>query len=322
MNVLVHHEASPGFREAVAAAAPPEARCTYVAETDRAGFAAALADAEVLLHVLEPLAAADFARAPRLRLVQKIGVGVNTIDLVACRELGIGVANMPGTNTQAVAEMTLALLFAALRRIPSLDAATRAGRGFPLDDATLDALVEVAGRKVALVGFGAVSARLAPMLEAIGAEVLVVARRPVEGRTVLALDDALAAADVVSLHLPLTPETKGLLSRERLFAMRRGAVLVNTSRGGLVDQPALVEALTRGPLAAAGLDVFADEPIATGEPLLTLPNVALAPHVAWRTRETLARSFAVAFENARRALAGVPLVHEVVPVGRRPDTRA
>lgn len=320
MRILVHHEASPGFVAALERARPTDAELVFVAESDRDGLARALPGCDALFHVLEPLDRAVLALGARLRLVQKIGVGVNTIDLVACRELGIGVANMPGTNTQAVAEMTLALALAAIRRLPELDRDLRAGRGFPADPQVLDAVTELQGATVGLVGWGAVARRVAALVTAFGAAVVVHTRRPqeVQGYEALALDELLARSDLVSLHLPLTDESRLLLSRDRLRRMRRGAVLVNTARGGLVDQAALVDALREGHLRAAGLDVFADEPVPADEPLLRLPQVALAPHVAWRTRETLDRSFSIAFENARRAAIGEELLHGIVPVGRAP----
>ena len=318
MRVCVHHRASAGFSRTLREAAPASIDLDFVPEDDREALARSLETAEALLHVLEPLSRDTLVRAPRLLLVQKIGVGVNTIDVAACQELGIGVANMPGTNTQAVAEHALALLLAALRRIPELDTATRAGRGFPVDPALLDVAGEVSGRTVGLVGYGAVSARLAPVLVALGARVVVSTRDANKSPyPVLSVDDLVATADVVSLHLPLTPDTKHLLSATRIATMKPGAVLVNTSRGGLVDQPALVVALREGRLRAAGLDVFADEPTLPDDAILTLSNVVATPHIAWRTPETLSRSFAIAMRNCLAARAGTPLEHEVLAVRRR-----
>lgn len=317
MRVCVHHRASAGFERTLREASPPSIELDFVPEDDRAGLARSLETADALLHVLEPLSRATLSNAPRLLLVQKIGVGVNTIDVAACQELGIGVANMPGTNTQAVAEHALALMLAALRRIPSLDAETRAGRGFPVDSSLLDVAGEVSGRVVGLVGYGAVAARLAPVLVALGASVMVSTRDATKSPyPVIPLDELVTKADVVSLHVPLTPDTKQLLSFARIAAMKPGAVLVNTSRGGLVDQPALVTALREGRLRAAGLDVFADEPTLPDDAILTLPNVVATPHIAWRTPETLSRSFAIAMRNCLAAHAGTPLEHEVVAVRR------
>ncbi|MCP5149616.1 MAG: hydroxyacid dehydrogenase [Chromatiales bacterium] len=314
MKALLHFRASPAFRRRLESLAPSWLELVVVAETERARFTAEMTDTEALLHVLEPVSRADIETAPRLRLIQKIGVGVNTIDLDAARERGVAVANMPGTNSRAVAELTLALMLGALRRVAYFDARTRAGAGWSVEPQAFDGLGEVAGRTVGLVGYGAVARLLAPVLVAMGARVVYCATAPKDDALGewRALDDLLAEADVVSLHLPLTAATRHLLDAGRLAAMRPGAVLVNTARGGLVDETALTEALASGRIAAAGLDVFADEPTAADNPLLALPNVVVMPHVAWLTPETLDRSVGIALENCRRIRDGEPLLHRVV----------
>jgi phosphoglycerate dehydrogenase-like enzyme len=284
-------------------------------ESDDVTFPALMKDAEVLWHCLRPVTAEAIAGAPRLRLIQKIGVGLNTIDLEAARARGIAVCNMPGTNSRAVAEMTLLLMLAALRRLPAVDQATRAGQGWVTGPALQDHYAELGGKIVGLVGFGAVPAILTPVLQAMGARVIYTARkrRPdttAEWRDLPAL---LAEADIVSMHIPDTPETHGIIDAAAIARMKPGAIFVNTARGGLVDEPALVAALQSGHLRAAGLDVFAQEPVrAMGNPLLALDNVALAPHLAWLTIETFDRSLEVAVENCRRLASGEPLLHRVV----------
>jgi phosphoglycerate dehydrogenase-like enzyme len=256
------------------------------------------------------------AGAPRLRLVQKIGVGVNTIDLEAAHRRGIAVANMPGTNTQAVAEATLMLMLAALRNLTGFDRACRVGKGWAPEGEARErrnALGEVCGRTVGLVGAGAVASRLVGPLQALGARVIYTARseRSDLGIERYNLDDLLEASDVVSLHLPLTPETEKLIDRAALARMKPGAVLVNTARGGLVEEAALVEALTSGHLRAAGLDVLSEEPPQPDHSLLSLENVVVTPHVAWLTQETLARSFDLALENICRLRDGHDLLFRV-----------
>ena len=189
-----------------------------IAPEDRRGLRAALADAAVLWHVLEPVTAALLAEAPRLRLIQKIGVGLDSIDLTAAKARGIAVCSMPGTSTQAVAEMTLALMLACLRRLPTLDQALRAGMGWvlPADEQALYG--EIGGRTVGLVGYGAVPARLAPMLRAMGARLLYWNRRP-KGDVLaelVPLRELMETSDIVSLHLPLTPETERLIDASAL----------------------------------------------------------------------------------------------------------
>ncbi|OHC82649.1 MAG: hydroxyacid dehydrogenase [Rhodospirillales bacterium RIFCSPLOWO2_12_FULL_67_15] len=314
MKVVFQYDAGPGLRRRLEALAAEGFVVVPCEETDRTRFRALLADADVLWHILMPITAEVIAAAPKLRLIQKVGVGVNTIDLAAASARGIAVCNMPGTNSRAVAEMTLLLMLAALRKICWFDRKTREGRGWPLPPEIQDALGEIAGRTVGLVGYGAVPRLLAPVLRAMGAKVLYTARtaKPdavAEWRT---LADLLAESDVVSLHAALSEKTEGLIGAQALARMKPGAVLVNTARGALVDEPALAAALRSGRLGAAGLDVFAAEPAGPGHPLFALPNVVLAPHVAWLTMETLERSLAVAVENCRRLRAGTPLLHRVV----------
>ncbi len=317
MKAVLQFRAGPGFRDQIAQLAPSEIDVIVVDEADKERFAAEMRDADVLLHVLEPVTAKVIAAAPNLKLIQKIGVGVNTIDLDAARAHGVAVANMPGTNSQAVAEMTLALMLATLRRIPLLDGAMRAGNGWSLDEATFDTAGEISGRTVGLVGYGEVPRRLAPVLAALGADVIYAARseKPDAVGERRNLDAVLAESDIVSLHVPLTDDTAEMIDAAALARMKPGAVLVNTARGGLVDEDALVAALQSGRLAAAGLDAVAVEPAPAANLLFALDNVVVTPHIAWLTPETLARSLGIAFENCRRAGAGEPLLNQVVPAG-------
>ena len=239
---------------------------------------------------------------------------MNTIDLDACKAAGAAVANMPGVNSQAVAEMTLALMLSVLRRLSYLDPLTRRGEGWAPDPDLIDGAGEIAGRTVGFVGYGASASRLGAALEALGAQVIYTARsaKPGLAGRFVSLTSLLADADIVSLHVPLTLETRGLIGAEAIAAMRPGAILINTARGELVDEAALAVALASGRLRGAGLDVFVQEPVDPANPLLALPNVVVAPHMAWLTPETLDRSLAVAFENCRRLAAGAPLLNRIV----------
>ena len=311
MRAVLQYRASPGLRQQLARLDLPVA---IVAETDQRTFFGEMRDAEILLHVLEPVTAAVIEAAPCLRLIQKIGIGVNTIDLDAARRRDIAVCNMPGTNTQAVAEMTLLLMLATLRRLSQLDGLTRVGRGWLLEPELTDDLGELAGRTVGLIGFGAVARRLAPMLQAIGARVVYTSRQAAADAAIpfLPLDELLRTANIVSLHLPLTSATAAMIDACAIAAMKRGSVLINTARGALIDEAALLQALTSGQLRGAGLDVFSREPVDADDPLLRLPNVVVTPHLGWLTAETVERSVAVIEENCRRLSAGEPLLHRVV----------
>jgi phosphoglycerate dehydrogenase-like enzyme len=266
-------------------------------ESDAAAFERLLPEMEVLWHVLKPVTAEVIARAPKLKLIQKIGIGVNTIDVEAARRRGIAVCNLPGSNSRAVAEMTLLLMLACLRRLPELDFFSKNLRW---KDAwqLQDHFGELGGRTVGLLGYGAVPRLLAPMLEAMGAKVLYWSRSASNA----GLDALLSGSDIVSLHLPLTPETAGFLD---VTKMKSGAILINTARGGLVNQDVLVDCLRNGRLSAAGLDVYAEEPPRSGDPLLSLPNVVCAPHLAWLTRETLERSLAARPASTSRSVATI-----------------
>ncbi|NDU76651.1 hydroxyacid dehydrogenase [Actinomadura sp. DSM 109109] len=280
-------------------------------EQDDARFARLLPETEVLWHVLRPVTAADMDRAPRLRLIQKLGTGVNTIDLDAAVERGIAVANMPGRNAQAVAETSLLLMLAALRRVVPFDARTRRGEGWPADRSLVGG--ELAGRTVGLLGGGEIATLLRGMLEAVGATVLYTTRRPRRDDPAWRdLDGLLRASDIVSVHVPLTDETRHLLDTGRLALLPEGAIVVNTARGAVIDEAALVAALASGRLGGAGLDVFEREPVDPANPLLALDNVVVMPHVAWLTRETWSRYFAVAAENCHRLARGDALLHRVV----------
>lgn len=313
MRIVLQYRASRGFRRLLDERFGAGA-VAVVDEADKTTFAREMIDGEALLHVLEPVTRAVINAAPRLRLVQKLGVGVNTIDLDAARERGVAVCNMPGVNSQAVAEMALSLMLAVLRRIPYLDALVRAGEGWRPDLDTLDQVGEIAGRTVGLVGFGGSAQRLAPALAALGAQVVYTARspRPAAPYPFLPLEALLARSDIVSLHLPVEAATRGLIGAAAFGAMKPGAILINTARGELVDEAALADALRSGRLRGAGLDVFAGEPIGADHPLLAFPQVVASPHAAWLTQETLARSLDAAMENCRRLAAGAPLLDRVV----------
>jgi phosphoglycerate dehydrogenase-like enzyme len=204
-------------------------------------------------------------------------------------------------------------MLSALRRLVSFDAATRRGEGWSWDPDLQDHLLELGGRRVGLVGYGSVSRILAPILRTIGAEVIYHARSAKADAVgeFCTLPDLLARADIVSLHLPLDASTRHMIDAKALAAMKPGAILVNTARGGLVDERALIDSLASGRLRAAGLDTFEQEPTPRDNPLLRRDDVVVMPHVAWLTTGTLDRSMRVAEENCRRLAAEESLLHLV-----------
>ncbi|QYL19680.1 2-hydroxyacid dehydrogenase [Mycolicibacterium pallens] len=270
-----------------------------------------LPEADAIWHVLRPLSGDDLRRAPRLRLVHKLGAGVNTIDVETASELGIAVANMPGANAPSVAEGAVLLMLAALRRLPVLDRLTRQGKGWPTDPSLGETVRDIGSCTVGLVGYGNIAKRVEQIVLAMGGTVLHTNTADDGTDTWRALPDLLAESDIVTLHLPLAPATDKLINRAALDAMKPHAVLVNTSRGGVIDEAALTDALRDGRLAAAGLDVFADEPVDPGNPLLQLDNVVVTPHVTWYTVDTMRRYLIQAVDNCRRLHDGRNLVNVV-----------
>jgi phosphoglycerate dehydrogenase-like enzyme len=283
----------------------------YCAEDDDDTFYRELPDAEVIWHVLRPVSADDLAKAPQLRLVHKLGAGVNTIDVEAATTRRIAVANMPGANAPSVAEGAVLLMLAALRRLPELDRATRAGTGWPSDPTLGETVRDIGGCTVGLVGYGNVAKQVKRIVAAMGANVVHTSTRDDGLPEWRSLHDLLTDSDIVSLHLPLTESTAAMMNAGMLARMKPGAVLVNTSRGPIVDEAALADALRSGRLAAAGLDVFAVEPVPVDDPLLGLDNVVLTPHVSWYTADTMRRYLEFAVDNCQRLRDGRDLANLV-----------
>lgn len=297
MKVVFHYDAGPALRRQLESYNAVGLDIVSCSESDNEPFETEIRTADALWHVLKPVTASVITNAPRLKLIQKIGVGVNTIDLDAARAAGVAVCNMPGSNSRAVAEMTLLLMLSSVRLQPRVDRICRTG-GWVLDERTRESFTEIAGKTVGLVGFGATAQLLAPILKAMGANVIFSARqKKSSGYPQYSLEELVTRADIISLHIPLTPETTRLFDEEMIRSMKPGAIFINTARGGLVDESALQRALEDGHIRSAGLDVFEQEPVRPDNPLLKMDNVTVAPHAAWLTNETLARSVDIAVAN-------------------------
>ena len=243
-------------------------------------------------------------RLPRLRVIARTGVGLDSIDLETATRAGIVVTRTSGAHEETVADHALALMLAALRRVIENDASVRRGDWQRAGASTPWGLH---GRCVGIVGLGRIGSAVARRLHGFECDVIAfdpyVEERP--GVSLVSLDQLFERADLVTLHAPSTPETRGLVDARRLRSMRPGAILVNTSRGELVDEGALVAALTSGGLAAAALDVFVAEPPTTAR-LLELPNVVLSPHIAGLTAESVRELTVQAVTSALDVLAGRP----------------
>jgi len=253
----------------------------------------ALAGADALLVRSDTRVTAErIARAPRLRVIGRAGTGVDNIDLEAATRHGVIVLNAAGANTISAAEHTIALLLALVHRIPEASASMATGRW----DRKHLAGRELCGKRLGVIGFGRIGARVAEIARALGT--IVVAHDPflpheritALGAEPVSLEDLLATADIVSLHLPLAASTHHLIDRERLATMKSGAILVNAARGGLIDHEALLEAVESGRLGGAALDVFESEPLPPDSPLRRSDRLLLTPHLAASTAEAQARA--------------------------------
>jgi glyoxylate reductase len=275
-------------------------------------FAPDAASFDAIVGVLtDRIDEALLARMPRLRVVANVAVGVDNVDVAACRARGVVVTNTPGVLTEATADLAFGLLVDAARRITEGDRLLRRGAFSGWTPSFLLG-ARVHGATLGIVGLGRIGQAMSRRARGFGMHVLYAGGAPIApnleralGATRVTLDELFPRCDFVSLHCPLTPETLHLVNAERLARMRPGAVLVNTARGGCVDEAALADALARGPLAAAGLDVFEDEP-RVHPALLALDNVVLAPHIGSADRPAREAMARLAADNVLAVLAGSP----------------
>jgi D-3-phosphoglycerate dehydrogenase len=279
---------------------------------DSEAVVSAAADAAGVLVRETPLPASVLARLPHLRAVVRYGVGTDHIDLAYAEQAGIRVANVPDYGTEEVSEHALALLLALKRRLFARDGAIRAGR---FGDVRPTPMYRTHGTTLGLIGAGRIARAFLAKATPLGfARVLCNTRGDVPEGTERADPDTIAAeADVISLHTPRTPDTENLFGVKRLRAMKSTAILINTARGGLVDEVALADALKAGQLYGAGLDVYDQEPLPHDHPLREAPNCILTDHVAWYSEAAVADLQRKAAEEMRRALLGEPLHNPVRP---------
>lgn len=266
--------------------------------------------AEIILTNKVVLGAEEFERLPRLRMVSVLATGVNVIDLQAASRHGIVVCNVPGYSTASTAQHAIALLLELVNHVGLHGIHVRAGhyRSSPAFSYFLRPLTELEGKVLGIVGLGAIGSRVGQIARALGMEVIATTRTPRVDSTFpsVTLDQLLSASDVVSLHCPLTEETRHLINQKTLRRMKRGAYLLNVARGPIVDEAALAAALEDGHLAGAGVDVLDTEPPRDGSPLLCAPHCIVTPHLAWATTEARGRLLTVTIRNIQEFLAGNP----------------
>lgn len=270
------------------------------------------AGASVVVTNKTPLGAHDIERLPGLAGIAVLATGFDVVDAVAARARGIPVCNVPAYSTASVAQHTFALLFELTTHVGLHSAEVRRGEWSESTDFTFwdEPLLELDGLTFGVVGFGAIGQRVALIARALGMRVLATPSRRLpcapDGVEYRAVDALFEESDVVSLHCPLTPETRGLVSPVRLATMRPSAFLLNTARGALIDEPGLARALERGVLAGAGLDVLTLEPPPADHPLIHAPHCVITPHHAWTTLSARGRVIATTVRNVAGILAGRP----------------
>lgn len=273
--------------------------------TDTAELSERGKDADIIVVSNLPLKREVLENCKNLKMISVAFTGVDHIAMDYCREKGITVSNCAGYSTESVAELVFGMLISLYRNIIRCDEAVRNG-------GTKDGLVgfEIKRKKFGIVGTGAIGLKTAEIAKAFGCKVYAYSRtqKEIEGITYLPLDELLSECDIISLHVPLTESTKGLINAEKLALMKKTAVLINTARGPVVDSSALAEALADGKIAGACIDVFENEPpVAKEHPLLNAPNVIATPHIAFATAEAMEIRAGMVFENVTAYLDGKPI---------------
>jgi len=248
-------------------------------------------------------------RATNIKLVQKTGIGLDNIDLKAAKRLNIPVCNLPGGNARGVAELTIGMILSLYRKLNILDLATKSGEWLMWEHRLSS--YEMFGKKHGFIGFGNIGQETAKRSKAFGTEIIYYDKfqlipeleKELES-TFVTLPELIEESDIISIHIPLLPETQHLISKSEFSQMKSNAILINVSRGNIVDEDALAEALSTNKIGGAGLDVWAEEPININNPLLAFDNVIATPHIGAGTRDTLNNVMNLAFNNFRKVESG------------------
>ncbi len=277
----------------------------------------AVSDADFIMFFYGKISEETLRAAKRLRLLQSLHAGVDDVPVSVAGELGIAVASASGTNSQGVAELALTLMLSLYRHLVWTDSALRDG-DWIVERATGHDTYEIEGKTVGIVGLGNIGSITARLVKAFNTEILyadVEAKPALErklGAKRVDLDHLLSESDIVTLHVPLDESTAGMIGKNELALMKRSAILINTCRGPVVQEDALIDALHQGQIWGAGVDVFEEEPTSPGNPLLKLGNVVVVPHLAGQTYESYPRRVQMAFANMQKVLAGTPPQNLVV----------
>lgn len=271
-----------------------------------------IGDAEIVLLNKVPVTEDILAACPNIRLICVQATGYNVVDCEAAKRRGIPVCNVPTYGTAAVAQFTMALLLEICHRIGHHDALVHRGRWCESDTFCFwdTPQMELAGKTLGIIGFGRIGQAVGRLAKAFGMEVIAHSRTEYpEGREIgeyVSLEELYRRADILSLHCPQFPETTGMINRESIGKMKDGVILLNTSRGGLLDEQAVADALVSGKIRCAAVDVVSQEPMEEANPLLTAPNCVITPHMAWAPIESRQRLLECVVENIRAYLSGKP----------------
>ncbi len=269
-----------------------------------------IGDSEIVFTNKTPLNAETLSKCPNLKYIGVLATGYNVIDVKAAAEKGIVVTNIPTYGTASVAQFATALLLELCHNVGLHSQAVHLGEWEQCKDFCFwkAPLIELAGKTLGIVGFGRIGRSFAEIAKALGMNVIAYDSicKPTDAE-VVSLDELLARSDVISLHCPLTEENRGLLNAESLAKTKRGVLVINTSRGPLVDERALHDALVSGQVGGAALDVVSTEPIKADNPLLSAPNCIITPHIAWAPKEARERLMNIAADNLEAFLAGAPI---------------
>ena len=281
--------------------------------TDAEEIAARIDNADILLTNKTPVSAAALDKNPGVKYISVLATGYNIVDVEAARARGIPVSNVPAYGTAAVAQFAIAMLLEICHHVAHHSETVHAGRWEQSPDWCYwdYPLIELQGKTMGIIGFGRIGQQTGRIAKAMGMNILATGSRPTDsGREIaeyVELDELLARSDVIALHCPLFPSTQGIISRENIAKMKDGVILLNNSRGPLIDEQALADALNSGKVYAAGLDVVSTEPIRGDNPLLKAKNCFITPHISWAPKESRQRIMDCTVENIKAFLDGEPV---------------
>ena len=281
--------------------------------TDEEEIAARIDNADILLTNKTPVSAAALDKNPGVKYISVLATGYNIVDVEAARARGIPVSNVPAYGTAAVAQFAIAMLLEICHHVAHHSETVHAGRWEQSPDWCYwdYPLIELQGKTMGIIGFGRIGQQTGRIAKAMGMNILATGSRPTDsGREIaeyVELDELLARSDVIALHCPLFPSTQGIISRENIAKMKDGVILLNNSRGPLIDEQALADALNSGKVYAAGLDVVSTEPIRGDDPLLKAKNCFITPHISWAPKESRQRIMDCTVENIKAFLDGEPV---------------